>query len=261
MMGRDSLATDGLVRETVAVEDIIVAETANASEGDTLRCAICGIPESDATGLPVGYSNPVCEECDALAVNAEGDDPWEGYPPEERPTTSASSPDIIELEPDTGQNPVYVAGAKCWRRYRFGGWITRRDAYDCDSLEEFQDLHRVQGGWIHAFNTPQPDGVALDEDFCEPLLKTLRSIETVYERADEIRGEATADEAQALSAAVENCEMEISKRLPELGNVDPATYVDEVHFEMKYLLESRGDASGDDRWVAHAALCDRYYSG
>jgi hypothetical protein len=44
-------------------------------------------------------------------------------------------------EPD---NPVYVAGVKCWRRYWMGGWVTRRDAFDCDSIEEFHDLHRVR---------------------------------------------------------------------------------------------------------------------
>ena len=38
---------------------------------------------------------------------------------------------------DRGVNPVFVHGAQCWRRYRFGGWVTMADPWFCETLAEF----------------------------------------------------------------------------------------------------------------------------
>lgn len=48
----------------------------------------------------------------------------------------------IRVGPDVGDNSVFVDGIECWRRYRFGGWIPRRDDHDCESPREFQYTHR-----------------------------------------------------------------------------------------------------------------------
>lgn len=166
-MTRDDFPLDRLVDAAVSPDEVEFGGPEVDQPPATLRCAVCGTPESDAKKLPVRYANPVCKECDELAVNEEGAEPWEGWPPGERPE---SEPGTVRLEPDHGENPVYVAGVKCWRRYRFGGWITRRDAFDCDSLEEFRQTHRNdEGTVVYAFNAPRPDGVEVPRERCREL--------------------------------------------------------------------------------------------
>lgn len=86
------------------------------------ECAICG-ENRDIPGPEF-----VCTICDRKAVNEDGDRPWHGYPPGEEPETEDG---VIRMAPDRGENPVFIEGQKCWRRYRFGGWITIiDDGYD-----------------------------------------------------------------------------------------------------------------------------------
>jgi hypothetical protein len=84
-------------------------------------CAICGrrpVRILDA-GLELADSpDLVCPACDARAQDADG-----------RPLAAA---------PDPGgcPNPVFVDGRRCWRLYRFGGWITLLDRDDVPSLAD-----------------------------------------------------------------------------------------------------------------------------
>jgi hypothetical protein len=102
-----------------------------------MDCPICGGKGGGTSG---SYPNVVCDECDERAVNEVGEGPWHGWPPSEKPE---SDDDVIQMPPDDGENPVFIDGQKCWRRYRFGGWVTMMDEHDYDSLEEFYEKHGV----------------------------------------------------------------------------------------------------------------------
>jgi hypothetical protein len=80
------------------------------------NCSICGEVLNSFVG---SYPHAIGRCCDDRAVNADGKQPW---------TDSWS---------DEGENPVFIDGLKCWRRYRFGGFITMRDIDDCQSIKEF----------------------------------------------------------------------------------------------------------------------------
>ena len=100
-----------------------------------MPCPIC----RDGPMRPGGeFPVQVCDSCDQRALNANGETPWRGYPPEKQAAMDESP--AVE-PPDDGENPVFIDGNKCWRRYRFGGWITFLDYYDCDTLDEFYVRH------------------------------------------------------------------------------------------------------------------------
>ena len=129
-------------------------------DGLIVYCSICGkeLPDPE---FALNYANVVCDECNSRALNADGEKPWHGWPPGEEPEHEDG---VIAMTPDSGENPVYIDGVKCWRRYRFGGHIARRDTFDCDSLIEFYDTHRKDDGVFQVYNSPNPPGVCTDRD-------------------------------------------------------------------------------------------------
>lgn len=109
------------------------------------ECAICGEEFDEHTPeFASGYANLVCEDCDDRAVTYDGEPPEHGNEFLDRDGSFETDDGelVIRMAPDVGDNPVFIDGQKCWRRYRFGGWITRRDDHNCDSVEEFQQAHR-----------------------------------------------------------------------------------------------------------------------
>jgi hypothetical protein len=97
-------------------------------------CAICGEPHPNPD-FAVNFPGLLCRACDARAVGPDGRPPWvdEGsYDPETN---------VLTLSADIGENPVFVDGIKCWRQYKFGGWVTMRDYHDCDDFGEFYERH------------------------------------------------------------------------------------------------------------------------
>jgi hypothetical protein len=98
---------------------------------DLMNCSVCqgSLEESFGSGPEFirMYPHLVCRRCDERAVNKDGQKPFH--------------------DPmDFGDNPVFIDGIKCWRRYKFGGFVTMRDMFDCSTLREFNErrAHEVK---------------------------------------------------------------------------------------------------------------------
>lgn len=91
-----------------------------------VKCSIYSSIISDEFAF--NFPNAVCRECDARAVNEYGEPPqhiWLG---------------------DYGDNPIFIDGKKCWRKYAdIFGYFTMLDDMDCESLEEFYEKHNITG--------------------------------------------------------------------------------------------------------------------
>lgn len=91
-------------------------------------CPICGRrPErmvGSDLGLATDFPELVCPDCDRRARDAGG-----------LPLPSAPAP-------GAAPNPVYIDGQRCWRLYRFGGWVTLLDRHGARSFADFLDRAR-----------------------------------------------------------------------------------------------------------------------
>jgi len=77
-------------------------------------CVICLIQVDSI----VPYPNLVCRECSERAKNVHG-----GLPQHRGDYD--------------GDNPLYIDRKKCWRIYKFGGYVTILDQYNCNTTVEF----------------------------------------------------------------------------------------------------------------------------
>jgi hypothetical protein len=100
-----------------------------------LVCPICG---GEVEGDEEAYPNLICDDCDDRAVGEDGEPAEYGFEYLDREPDSDGG---IQMEPETGTNPVCIDGHKAWRRYRVGGWGTMVDEHDCASLEECYEAH------------------------------------------------------------------------------------------------------------------------
>lgn len=85
------------------------------------------------------YANLVCRSCDERATTSSGGDPAVGREYLQRESDEPIGSAVVA---DVGDNPVFIDGLQCWRRYKFGGWVTRLDEHDCESVGEFRRMHR-----------------------------------------------------------------------------------------------------------------------
>jgi len=77
-------------------------------------CAICSFPMCPV----LKYPNLICRECEHEAKNVMGEVP--------------------QYRGDfDGDNPIYIDGKKCWKIYKFGGYVTILDKLDCNNVNEF----------------------------------------------------------------------------------------------------------------------------
>ena len=103
------------------------------------KCHICH-KKIIHSNLPAYFPHYVCKECDERAVLKDGKSASEWFSKHVerlRDQDPFGYKDKL-LTHNTGPNPVYIDGQKCWRRYRLGSWITMKDVYNSWSLEEFE---------------------------------------------------------------------------------------------------------------------------
>jgi hypothetical protein len=120
-----------------------MSERIHYPEGEEQEvCAICDEPlYGIMIALTSAYPNVVCKECDRQAVNEDGEKPKHGASYKKREKSKSSDPSSISATVNSGDNPVFIDGNKCWRRYRYGGYITQLDQFDCDDIGEFRQKH------------------------------------------------------------------------------------------------------------------------
>ncbi len=102
-------------------------DSADRPSMNPIYCPICSedLAKDFDVEFAANYRGLVCRSCDERALDAEGQIARTGG---------------LGNYGEDGDNPVFIDTVKCWRRYRFGGWVTMVDPYDSDSLEQFDDL-------------------------------------------------------------------------------------------------------------------------
>lgn len=104
------------------------------------RCALCGQKfESYGSAFASRFNHLVCRQCDDQAVTEDAKEPEYGNEYFDEETVIEESEEMVKIRmpPDDGDNPVFIDGEKCWRWYRFGGFVTLRDVHSSESLGEF----------------------------------------------------------------------------------------------------------------------------
>jgi len=116
------------------------------------------------------YPNCVCRECEKRTVNSEN-----------------KVPDFNTFF-DSGDNPIFIDGIKCWRRYKFGGFVTMRDLHDCSTLEEF---------YRKAYNRNREE--RFNESASKAARRGPREIETGTD-TEEVQSSRSVEVVQSISA-------------------------------------------------------------
>ena len=113
------------IQSTVVVvsnEEMLTRHPPQYSKG--ILCAICSAPLDDFFSH---YLGAVCRDCDGRALNEEGNPARHACDFPESIEYARAHPDTLVDFGDDGDNPVLIDGHRCWRRYKFGGWVTMKE--------------------------------------------------------------------------------------------------------------------------------------
>ena len=101
-------------------------ETESRPAPTGIYCPICeeDLGKDYDGEFAINYPGLVCRACDGRSLNGE-----------DQPARAEG----IGTYGEDGDNPIFIDSVKCWRRYRFGGWVTMMDPYDCETLEQFYE--------------------------------------------------------------------------------------------------------------------------
>lgn len=122
-----NLPSDPAAREAIGkfMKQVADSPIPDPEDGPDVPCGVCELPLRPAApthsypSVGLRYPGAVCRSCEPKAVNEEG------------------LPPVHQSGLDWGDNPVFIDGKQCWRRYKFGRFITMRDFWDSPTVEEF----------------------------------------------------------------------------------------------------------------------------
>lgn len=97
------------------------------------RCAICGGSLGRLVRLAHRYRGLVCRWCDQRAVDGDN------IPALHESAWLDPDTGVINLFDPSDPNPVFIDRVRCWRRYKFGGFVTMRDPGESSSIKEFYE--------------------------------------------------------------------------------------------------------------------------